>query len=124
MLKRSVLFVVLFFVAPLWVESAAAAARTPYDGVWSVLIVTDSGSCDRGYRYELRITNGNVTYDDPSFRVSGRVGAGGRVSVSVAYGEQEASGTGRLSHDYGGGVWRGSSSTSQCSGHWEAERRG
>ena len=123
MLKRSVLLVMLFFAVPLWIESAAAA-RTPYDGVWSVLIVTDSGTCDRGYRYELRISNGNVTYDDPSFRVSGRVVAGGRVSVTVARGDQQASGTGRLSRDYGQGLWRGGSPSAQCSGHWEAERRG
>ncbi len=35
-----------------------AQARGPYDGNWSVLIVTDSGSCDRAYRYALRIADG------------------------------------------------------------------
>ena len=31
-----------------------AQARGPFDGTWSVLIVTDSGSCDRAYRYALQ----------------------------------------------------------------------
>jgi hypothetical protein len=113
----------LLLGVPLWVTSAALAS-TPYDGLWSVAIITDSGNCDRGYRYALRITNGRVTYDDPSFNVSGQVNAGGQVRVVVRYGDDVATGTGRLSRDYGQGTWSGHSSTSQCSGHWEADRRG
>jgi len=104
--------------------AAPARAGTPFDGAWSVLIVTDAGSCDRAYRYALNISNGRISYDDPSFNVSGHVAAGGRVRVSVRYGQQQASGAGQLSHGYGQGTWRGRSSTSTCSGHWEAERRG
>jgi hypothetical protein len=101
-----------------------ALARGPYDGTWSVLIVTDSGTCDRGYRYALRIADGRVFYDDPTFNVSGHVDARGNVSVAVSAGGQYASGSGRLTGDYGDGRWSGRSSTSSCSGHWEAERRG
>jgi len=101
-----------------------ARAGTPFDGTWSVLIVTDAGSCDRAYRYALNITNGRISYGDPSFDVSGHVAASGRLRVSVRFGQQQASGAGRLSHDFGQGTWRGRSSTSTCSGHWEAERRG
>ncbi|HUC52204.1 MAG TPA: hypothetical protein VMA30_22670 [Xanthobacteraceae bacterium] len=101
-----------------------ALARSPYDGTWSVLIVTDSGTCDRAYRYALRIADGRVFYDDPSFSVSGHVDARGNVSVGVSAGGQSAHGSGRLSGDYGDGRWTGSSQTSACSGHWEAERRG
>jgi hypothetical protein len=123
MLKRSIILAAVFLAAPLWVKTAAAA-RTSYDGLWSVAIITDSGTCDRGYRYALRINNGIVSYDDPSFNVTGRVNARGQVSVSLSYGGDVASGTGRLSRDSGQGVWSGHSATSQCSGHWEAERRG
>jgi hypothetical protein len=44
--------------------AAAIGAATPagsgpnYDGVWSVVIVTQKGSCDRAYRYPIRIQNG------------------------------------------------------------------
>jgi hypothetical protein len=101
-----------------------ALARGPYDGTWSVLIVTDSGTCDRAYRYALRIADGRVFYDDPSFNVSGHVDMRGNVSVGVSAGGQSANGSGHLSGDYGDGHWTGRSSTSACSGHWEAERRG
>jgi hypothetical protein len=101
-----------------------AIARSPYDGKWSVLIVTDAGTCDRAYRYALNIINGRVTYNDPSFEVSGHVDARGHVNVSVAAGGERASGSGQLSGDSGRGWWRGHSSSSNCSGHWEAERRG
>jgi hypothetical protein len=101
-----------------------AQARGPYDGNWSVLIVTDSGSCDRAYRYALKIADGRVFYDDPSFNVSGHVDARGNVSVGVSAGGQSANGSGHLSGNYGDGRWTGRSSSSACSGHWEAERRG
>jgi hypothetical protein len=101
----------------------AARAATPYDGTWSVSIITDNGDCDRGYRYALRIENGRVFYDNPSFDISGQVNPRGQVRVVVRAGSQEAIGNGRLSRDTGQGVWSGHSPTSQCSGHWEAERR-
>jgi len=121
MLKR-IFVLTLLLAAPAAV--AAAPSRNAYDGLWSVLIVTDHGDCDRAYRYGLRIIDGRVHYDNPSFDVVGQVVDGGRVSVTVRYGQQQASGTGRLSGDSGEGVWSGHSTTSSCSGHWEAERRG
>lgn len=101
-----------------------ASARTPFDGKWSVLIVTDAGTCDRAYRYALDINKGLVSYNDPSFNVSGHVDRRGNVSVSVSAGDNRANGTGQLSGDYGSGDWTGHSAVSACSGHWQAERRG
>jgi len=101
-----------------------ATARTAFDGAWSVLIVTDRGTCDRAYRYALRIDNGRVYYDNPNFSVSGGVDGAGRVRVGLGAGGQSATGSGRLSGNFGQGSWSGHSATSQCSGHWEAERRG
>jgi hypothetical protein len=125
-MKRSVILAGLaaLFVTAWLCASSHAMARTPFDGAWSVLIVTDRGTCDRAYRYALRIADGRVSYDDPSFSVSGHVDARGNVSVGVSAGGQSANGSGRLTGDYGDGHWSGRSSTSACSGHWEAERRG
>ncbi|MGC1778964.1 MAG: hypothetical protein WBB34_13530 [Xanthobacteraceae bacterium] len=117
------LAVLALATAALW-RAPAAHAQTPFDGRWSVLIVTDAGTCDRAYRYALDIANGLVSYDDPSFDVSGHVDARGHVSVSISAGGERATGTGQLSDDYGRGNWIGHSSTSACSGHWEAQRRG
>ena len=69
--------------------SPIAMARTPFDGAWSVLIITDRGTCDRAYRYALRIADGLVYYDDPSFSVSGGVDGAG----CCAYAEKFASRT-------------------------------
>ena len=102
--------------------SAPAFARTNYDGKWSVLIVTHKGSCDRAYRYPVKIDNGSVGYaGDSSFTVSGKVGDNGAVTVKVARGNQSANGQGRLSATDGSGMW--TAGTGDCSGTWTAERR-
>ena len=124
--KLASLFAAIALQTPLWLAAAAppAHAATPFDGRWSVSIVTESGdTCDRAYRYALRITDGNITYDDPAFDVSGRVAPNGQVRVVVRHGQQEAVGTGRLSQDSGQGTWSGQSPSARCSGYWEAERR-
>ena len=107
----------------LW-AAPAVRARGSFEGAWSVLIVTDAGDCDRAYRYALLIQNGKIFYDDASFNVSGQVDPRGHVNVTVSAGGQRASGSGQLSGDSGQGRWSGRSSTSSCSGHWEAARRG
>ena len=112
------------FIAVTALAPEPAAARTPYDGNWSVLIVTNTGPCDRGYRYRLSIQNGSVIYEgSASVNVSGRVGKGGFVNVRVRAGSQGASGSGRLSRTAGGGQWRGTGSMVSCAGTWSAERR-
>lgn len=104
---------------------APASARTPYDGLWSVLIVTERGTCDRAYRYPLRIINGRVTYGgEADFTIFGRVRPNGAVTVTVARGDSRATGAGRLTPSYGSGRWRGASSANACAGVWQAERRG
>jgi hypothetical protein len=101
--------------------AAAPAAATPnYDGLWSVVIVTEKGTCDRAYRYPVRISNGAVQNDGPSLiNVSGKVGGNGAVTVLVSAGDKSATGTGKLSAKIGGGKWSGG----ECAGSWQAERR-
>lgn len=115
----------LTLLGALAVGALPARAATPYDGLWSVLIITEQGTCDRGYRYAVRIRNGRVSHADPSsssFNIQGRVAGGGGVRVSVARGEQRADGTGHLNRTSGSGKWR--SAKGECSGIWTAERRG
>jgi hypothetical protein len=101
-----------------------AAARTVYDGNWSVLIVTERGNCDRAYRYGVEIENGQVIYRGGGPDFNGRVSPSGSVQVRVSAGSQSASGSGRLSRTAGRGSWRGQSTSGACSGYWEAEKRG
>ena len=104
--------------------ASTASARTAYDGIWSVVIAAESGTCSGTYRYPVKIVNGSVRHanrGDRSFNIFGRVGAGGRVSVQVSRGDQSARGVGRLSQMAGSGSWN---SPNGCTGHWQAARHG
>jgi hypothetical protein len=101
-----------------------SAHAASHNGSWSVLIITDKGPCDRGYRYSLKVSNGRVRYQgEAGVNLRGTVVPNGLVRVSIKLGGQGASGTGRLSANSGVGTWRGIGSSGTCSGHWEAERR-
>ena len=89
-------------------SASTAVARTSYDGSWSVLIITNSGACNRAYRYGVQISDGNVIYEgDGPVNLQGRVARNGSIHVSVAAGDQRADGSGRLFRDHGGGSWQG-----------------
>jgi hypothetical protein len=106
--------------------TSVAVARTIYDGEWSVLIVTESGGCDRAYRYGVQISDGVVVYQGGGpIVLTGRVANNGTVRVNVSGGDRRAAGSGRLSRNAGQGSWSGNSSSSgTCAGYWTAERRG
>lgn len=109
------------FAACVTFASPTNASAPHYDGVWSVLIVTEKGDCDRGYRYPLRIANGVVRNGgETAFDISGRVAQTGAITVTVSHGDKSATGAGQLSGNSGQGSWRGGA----CSGTWTAERRG
>src|ERR1700688_4743941 len=101
-------------------RATPAAATANYDGLWSVVITTQKGTCDRAYRYPVRISNGAVQNDGPSLiNVSGKVCGNSSVTVLVSAGDKSATGTGTLSGKAGGGRCSGG----ECAGTWEAERR-
>jgi len=102
--------------------AAPIASAKSFDGGWSVLIVTEKGTCDRAYRYPVKIENGSVGYAvTASFNVTGKVGANGAVTVTVSRGDKSATGHGRMSGTDGAGTWTAASG--ECSGTWTAERR-
>jgi hypothetical protein len=110
----------LSFAALAGVPSPATSAPN-YDGVWSVVIMTEKGTCDRAYRYPIRISHGTVLNEGSSpATITGKVANNGAVRVTVIAGNKSASGSGRLSGSMGTGSWKGG----ECSGTWEAERRG
>ena len=104
--------------------SSARSTQSSFDGRWSVVIITDAGTCDRSYRYGLVVSRGRIFYEgDSSVAISGGVDPRGHVSVSLSYGQSAAQGSGRLSGSDGAGRWQGASSGARCSGRWLAERR-
>ena len=102
----------------------AQAQVRKFDGTWSVEVVTEQGDCDRAYRYAIRIENGRVRYGGPeAFDVTGQVRPSGVVTGSISRGSNRANVTGRLQGGFGTGTWRRSGARN-CSGRWNAERRG
>lgn len=109
------------YAASLNFTATPSMALPSYDGLWSVLIVTEKGDCDRGYRYPIRITRGALSNaGDTAFTIAGKVGPTGLIRVTVSLGNASADGLGQLAGNMGGGSWNSSS----CSGTWTAERRG
>jgi hypothetical protein len=101
--------------------SNIAAARSAYDGSWSLTIHTQRGACDPTYNFQVQITNGRVWHPN-LVKLRGRVSSGGGVRVSVSAGGKYASGSGKLSRTSGRGRWTGHAGRDRCSGYWTAQR--
>lgn len=97
------------------VAAAPVSAQQPYDGLWQVTVVTKSGSCDAHTTSTVNVTDGKISGGP----VSGTVGSGGLVRVSI----NGAYAAGQLSGNSGSGKWNGASSGVPCSGRWEASRQ-
>jgi hypothetical protein len=97
------------------------AAKTIFDGPWSMAATTTQGSCDRSVRYRIIIIDGQVLSGDVN-GVSGRVTPSGSVTVTVRRRESTVSGTGRLGASSGSGRWTAQSPSGRCLGEWQAER--
>lgn len=101
-----------------------AAFAAIHDGNWSVLVITEKGTCDKAFRYSVGVANGQVRYQgEAAVNFNGTVEPNGAVKVNIRLGEQGANGTGRLGPTSGAGTWRGVGGTGECTGRWEAERR-
>ena len=133
-LRSIVLSLALVLATTLAAPAKTPKAKTPpkpkpaptvsFDGRWSVVIITDAGPCDRAYRYGLRISGGRISYEgDSAAVINGQVDPRGNVVVSLRYGQSSANGSGHLTESDGEGRWQGASTSSSCSGRWEAERR-
>ena len=101
---------------------AAPRGTASYDGKWSVEVITDQGTCDRVYRWNLGIEGSRVIDLGEVAKPSGGVSPSGAVIVRFVRNNDYASATGQLDGDWGSGSW--TSPTLACSGRWRAERRG
>jgi hypothetical protein len=110
-------------ILPAAAAPARVAAVEKYDGTWTVEILTEAGSCDRSYRYPVRIENGQARFIGTAFTVSGQVAPNGAIAGSVSAGVATANVVGRLGKNgTGRGTWTASGSL-ECRGRWNAERR-
>lgn len=101
-------------------SGGAAPAAERYDGNWLILAVTESGPCDKAYRFPVMIAGGHVTYaGTASTTASGSIDGAGRVKVDFTHGDQRLMASGSAKADGGAGNWTSKS----CKGSWTAERR-
>ena len=120
-------FALALFLAGMSPAAAAPRQAAPpdrFDGTWSVEIITETGSCDRAYRYPVRIENGRARFIGTAFVGEGGVTRNGAIRGSISNGAATADVRGRLDRNgFGTGTWVASGALS-CRGHWNAERRG
>jgi hypothetical protein len=109
----------MFFVAAATADRAAA--RSPYDGSWSLTFATKRGACDPTYHFHVQIANGIVSHPN-LVKFRGRVSSRGAVRASVSVPGKYASGSGRLFRTSGQGRWAGHAGRARCSGSWTAQR--
>ncbi len=119
---RIISLTIAFGVA-LALTGGAASAQQQFDGNWSIEVITESGSCDRAYRFPVMIQDGQVRYGGPErVNVSAAVTPTGDIRGSVGRGSAQANVTGRLSGRSGSGTWAGSGSL-RCAGQWRADKQ-
>lgn len=113
----------LVFLTMMTGEPALAQSPSPYDGTWSIMVVTERGDCGQAARYSLQIFNSQLFVATIGVYVSGQVTRKGAVTVSVMRGSDLANGTGKLNAETGKGRWTGRSLNGECRGYWVAEKR-
>jgi hypothetical protein len=103
-----------------------AAARSGYDGTWSMVAITTKGHCGvipvgmlirRG-----RISSTSGSYAFHPIRLSGRVSRSGSVTLKAITGPRIAWGTGRFNGTQASGKWHGTGPSGLCFGVWNATR--
>jgi hypothetical protein len=107
---------VLLLLSAMTLLAAPAIARTDYDGVWNVTVITRTGSCQPTASYPLVVADGNVS---GAADLSGNVGRNGVVRASL----KGAFANGQLSGHAGSGRWNSASTGMPCSGRWTATRQ-
>jgi len=98
-----------------------AHARSPYDGSWDLVFVTQRGACDPTYNFTVNVSDGVVSHPN-LVKFKGYVAKSGSVHASVTVHDKFASGTGRLFGTSGRGKWSGHAGDARCSGYWTAQR--
>jgi hypothetical protein len=125
MLKQRWLGLGLGSVLAIGAHAPALGQSRSFDGAWSVLLITESGICDRAYRYPVEVVKGTLHYragaGGSSFNFAGRIDRHGIVNVRISSGRNWVNAKGRLATRYGPGSWN--SPSLNCSGRWRADRR-
>jgi hypothetical protein len=101
--------------------AVAGPAQNNRDGLWSVQLVTETGSCDRSYTAAVAVENGSVRPLSGGASVSGQVAPNGAVNLDIRKSLAQAAATGRLNEKSGAGTWH--LAMLGCQGRWTASKR-
>jgi len=118
-MKKAV--VALALTAGVMLSGSAQADPARFDGTWSVSLVANGGLCGSGASQTLAVQNGTVRAGGSGVSVSGPVGPGGSVRLTLQRAGVQGTAFGKLSGSSGSGSWAVSSLG--CSGRWTAQRR-
>ena len=104
----------------------AVAASSPYDGAWSMVLVTTSGHCGV-IKIGMAVNRGNIAATNGKFvmhkiALAGRISGSGATKINGVAGPRQAIGIGRFTRAKGGGKWNGTGPSGVCSGYWVADR--
>ena len=107
----------------LWiVPDAQADSAHSHDGIYSVHVLTQHGSCTQSRMTTIAVISGHVHATGHGLmRASGRVSPDGRVSVTLRLLHHIAHVVGRMKGHSGSGNWL--SKSLACRGHWHATRQ-
>jgi hypothetical protein len=92
-----------------------------YDGTWNVTFAPRAGNCSSTNTVPFLVYGRHVSSAGGG-RVTGGIGRGGAVAVTITVGASWANGSGRLVGNSGAGRWSGVITGDRCSGIWQAIR--
>ena len=101
----------------------AVSSASSFDGSWNVVLITQSGACERSGQVTGQIVNGALVYSAGDVSVSGRVTSEGELKGKATMGPYFLIGSGRLVSNSGSGTWQAVSPAGPCSGIWNAKRQ-
>ena len=100
---------------------SAAPCANSFDGSWNVVLITQSGGCERSGQVAGQIVNGALVYSAGGVSVSGRVNSEGKLNGKATMGPYYLIGSGRLVSNSGSGTWQAVSSCWTLLGYLERE---
>lgn len=124
--NRICAFAFLAASATLCALPPAVAAPTPYDGSWSMVLVTTSGHCGN-IKIGMAVKGGQISATSGKFvmhriALAGRIAGSGATKINGVAGPRKAYGIGKFNRARGVGDWNGTGPSGVCSGYWVANR--
>ena len=101
---------------------AATPSNSTYDGFWAVDVIVQKGTCQDGFSFPIRVSDGTIVYNGQvQIIATGKIAPNGQVDAIFNRNNEALRASGRLSRDSGVGTW--SAPSRDCGGRWEARKQ-